>query len=175
MAKSKKMNETRFAKLVKELNSLGESVLSKQDEKQSVMDDFEKERGRLAKGRIPEDAVVSSAKKTNSELLRLDKAIRNEIAKISKLSANVREFAAMQAPKVFRASLKGVKLASSPASKKTQRKKAKQRRNAMKGKVPVSRFQLAKEKALDRKRQKPGRVPKAQLAKERALDRKFSK
>ena len=175
MAKSKKMNEVRFAKILKELDAVGENILIRQNEKQSVMNDFDTERDRYSKGRISEDTVASSAKKVNLELLRLDKGIRNDIARLSKLSANARDFANMQAPKVFRASVKGIKLASSPASKKAVNKKAKQRRTAMKGKVVVSRTQLAKEKALDRKiSRKDSKVSKAQLAKEKSLDKKFS-
>lgn len=175
MAKSKKMNETRFAKILKELDAVGENILSRQNEKQSVMDDFDTERARYLKGRISEDTVASSSKKVNDELLRLDKGIRNDIARLSKLSANARDFGSMQAPKVFRASVKGIKLASSPASKRARNKKAKQRRTAMKGKISVSRSQLAKEKSLDRKiSRKYSKVSKSQLAKEKALDRKFS-
>jgi len=145
MAKSKKMNELRFAKLQKELTAVGEDILAKQDEKQAVMDDFDAERARYLKGRISEDTLASSARKTNAELLRLDKGIRNDIVKISKISANIKKYVGMQAPKVFRANVKGIKLASS------SRKKAKAKKTNKKKTVRVSKTQLAKEKALDKK------------------------
>ncbi len=147
MAKSKKMNENAFAKLVKEFNSVGEVILTRQNEKQSVMDDFDAERVRYKKGRISEDTLASSAKKTNVELMRLDKNIRDAIVKVRKISIKMKEFAARQAPIVFRASVSGVKSASRKTSKKTVKKKAK----GSAPKVKVSKTQLAKEKALDKK------------------------
>jgi hypothetical protein len=149
MAKSKKMNELRFAKLQKELSAVGEDILTKQDEKQAVMNDFDTERARFLKGKISEDTLASSSKKTNNELLRLDKGIRENIVKISKISASIKEFVGMQSPKVFRASVKGIKMASN-AGKKSAPKKASHKKAAKKT-AKVSKTQLEKEKALDKK------------------------
>jgi hypothetical protein len=158
MAKSKKMNETAFAKLVKELNSVGELILTRQDEKQSVMNDFDTERKRYVKGRISEDTLLSSARKTNAELIKLDKSIREAILKAGKISVNTRAFTIRQAPKVFRASISGVK----PISRKKKPKKAKKVKKKAK-KKPV------------RKSKSKVKVSKAVLKKEMTLDRKFSK
>jgi len=144
------MNEVRFAKILKELDAVGESILSRQNEKQSVMNDFDSERVRYSKGKISEDTVASSAKKVNVELIRLDKAIRNDIVRIGKLSASAKDFAGMQAPKVFRANVRGIKLASSSAKKKVVSKKAK-KKTTSKRRVAVSKTQLAREKAIDKK------------------------
>ena len=126
MAKSKKMNEVRFSRLVKELNAIGEFILTKQNEKQSVMNSFDVERARYTKGRISETALASSSRKVNSELLRLDKAIRDTIVKVGEVSKRAKAFAAMQSPKVFRASVSGIKLISGSKKKiKKTKNKAK--------------------------------------------------
>ena len=160
MAQSKKMNEARFAKLTKELDSVGEVILTKQDEKQSVMDDFVKERNRYAKGRISEDTLISSSRKVNLELMRLDKGIREAIARVGKISTNAKEFASNQAPKVFRTSVSGIKLINGPKKKSTKKstkkavkrtvKKTAKKATAKKG-VTASKTTLSKEKVLDRK------------------------
>jgi hypothetical protein len=123
MAKSKKMNESKFGKLTNELHALGEEIRSHQDEKQSVVDAYDKERKRYDNGRISEKSLVSSAKKSNSELGVLDGDIRDNINKIKKLCADIREFASNQAPKNIR-----VKHPAPPGlSKKKPKKKAKKK------------------------------------------------
>lgn len=163
MAKSKKMNELKLAKILKELNAAGEVILSKQDEKQSIMDDFDSERSRYLKGRISGDTLLSSVKKTNAELLKLDRAIGNNIINISKLSSAVIEFAGMQAPKIFVVSSKGISLISGSAKKATRKKIVK--------KKSVKR-KSAPKKAV---KKSTAKVSKTQLAKEKALDKKYSK
>ncbi|MCD4771023.1 hypothetical protein K8R30_01235 [archaeon] len=158
MAKSKKMNEAALAKLVKELDSVGELILTRQDEKQVVMNDFDAERARYVKGRISEDTLLSSSKKTNAELIKLDKNIREAIIKVGKISMNIRAFAIRQAPKVFRASVSGVK----PISRKKKVKKAKKAKKA-------------KKKTVKKPKSKGVKASKATLKKEMTLDRKFSK
>ena len=156
MAKSKKINEAALAKLVKELNSVGELILTRQDEKQSVMNDFDAERARYVKGRISEDTLLSSSRKTNAELIKLDKNIREAIIKVGKISMNIRAFAIQQAPKVYRASVSGVK----PISRKKKIKKVKRK---------------AKKKPVKKSGPKKVKASKATLKKEMTLDRKFSK
>ena len=138
MAKSKKMNEVRFSRLVKELSAIGEFILTKQNEKQSVMNSFDVERARYTKGRISETALASSSRKVNSELLRLDKAIRDTIVKVGEVSTRAKAFAAMQSPKVFRASVSGIKLISG-SRKKTKKKIKKTKNKAKKTKKKVVR------------------------------------
>ena len=156
MAKSKKMNEAALAKLVKEVDSVGELILTRQDEKQSVMNDFDAERARYVKGRISEDTLLSSSRKTNAELIKLDKNIREAIIKVGKISMNIRAFAIRQAPKVFRAGVSGVK----PISRKKKVKKVKRK---------------AKKKSVEKSKPKKVKASKATLKKEMTLDRKFSK
>jgi len=121
MAIEKHMNESAFEKLVKELNSLGELIRTRQDEKQAVIDEFQKERARYKVGKLSENAVESSVRKTNKELIRLDKDIRRIISQASSLSLRIKNFVTNQNPKVFRAKVSGV------ASNKKAKKKAKKR------------------------------------------------
>jgi hypothetical protein len=160
MAKSKKMNEAALAKLVKELDSVGELILTRQDEKQAVMNDFDAERARYVKGRISEDTLLSSSRKTNAELIKLDKNIREAIIKVGKISMDIRAFAIRQAPKVFRAGVSGVK----PISRK---KKVKKKTKKVKRKV--------KKKTVKKPKSKGIKASKTTLKKEMTLDRKFSK
>lgn len=122
MAKTKKMNEASFAKLVKELNALGELIRTRQDEKQAVINEFEKERKRFRAGNISKATMTSSIRKTNAEFLRLNKDIRRQIQKSNKIATNVKAFCSKQAPIVFNASLTGVNI------KKTSKKAKKRKR-----------------------------------------------
>ena len=102
MAKSKKMQESGYSKLVKEANAVGELIRTLQDEKQAVIDDFDKEKKRYQTGKISRTTLQSSAKKSNNELTKLDKKIRTAITRVSVLSSKIREFATKQSPKVIR-------------------------------------------------------------------------
>ncbi|MCW8965458.1 MAG: hypothetical protein OQK82_02040 [Candidatus Pacearchaeota archaeon] len=123
MAKAKMMNEKSFAKLVKELSALGELIRTRQEEKQSVMNEFDKERDRYKKGRISEDTMKSSCMKTNKELVRIDKSVRETIMKANKLGMRIREFVSSQAPKSFMAKVSGINLRNSGTKKKVSHKK----------------------------------------------------
>lgn len=159
MAQAKKMNEVTFAKIGKELGAVGEFIRTKQGEKQSAMDDFEKERDRFKKGKISKSELTSSSSKVNKELMKTDKALRDAIFKVGKIAAQSREFAAKQKPKIFRASISGIKL--SGVSKGVSKKKATSKKAAPK-------------KAASKKKVKT-KPTKTALAKELTLDRKFSK
>lgn len=130
MVKAKMMNENSFAKLIKELSSLGELVRTRQEEKQAVIDEFDKERGRYMAGKISEEALKSSCRKTNQEFSRIDKNIRDIIVKSNKLEMRIKEFIGRQYPKVFVAKVVGIgskqtKAKSKKSTKKTRSKKSK--------------------------------------------------
>lgn len=159
MAKAKQMSESFLAKLIKELNSVGDLIRVRQDEKQSVMDDFEKLRVRYRSGKISESTLRSSTRKTNKELMRLDKGIRDAIVRSRSISDQIKRFTSNQSPRVFRAHVIGVtsakksgkkpkkKAASSKRSKKQSKKKSSP-------KIPGLRAIMRREKALDRRYQK---------------------
>ena len=124
MVKTKKMNEATFAKIVKEADAVGETIRSFQDEKQSVMDDFIREKKRFMRGKISRATLVSSAKKSNRELKVLDRDIKKSIKRVEVIANEAKKFVAKQKPRTIRASLKGVK---GPKKKKKEKKKAKKK------------------------------------------------
>ena len=121
MAKTKRMNESAFAKIVREANAVGETIRTYQDEKQSVMNDFIREKKRFANGKISRATLASSAKKTNKEIKVLDKDIRKAIEKVGAIANQAKKFVSRQRPKTIKASLAGVK---GPKKKKKKVKKA---------------------------------------------------
>lgn len=116
------MNESEFAKLIKEFNAVGELIRARQEEKQSVINAFEVERGRYKAGKISRKTLDSSIKKTNNEFIRLDKEIRKGIARVNFLGTGAKQLASKQAPIVFRASSAGVTILTK--KKKSVKKKA---------------------------------------------------
>lgn len=154
MAQSKKINLPAFAKLIKEVNAVGEFIKALQDEKQSVMNDFDKERNSFRAGKISETTLISSVKKTNKELLRIDKGIRNSIRRTNSLTAAISKTASRQSPKVFRAHLIGV--TSSKKTKKGRRhsKGSKRSKGGKRPKISGIRAILKEERRLDLKAQK---------------------
>lgn len=144
MAKAKMMNENSFAKLVKEQSAIGELIRTRQDEKQSVMDEFDREKGRYNMGKISEDTMKSSSAKTNKELVRIDKNIRDNIMKSNKLGVKIREFIGRQAPISFTARVSGITLRS--ASKKRSKKKVNWKRPAK-----ITRSEVKKELNAEKK------------------------
>lgn len=81
MVKVKMMDENSFVLLTKDLNVLAELIRTRQEEKEAVLDEFEKEEGRYSKGNVSENAFLKLIKKTNTELDRMDKSIKDSIKK----------------------------------------------------------------------------------------------
>lgn len=128
MATTKRMNESAFAKLVKEVNSVGELIRTHQNEKQAVIDEYEKERTRFKTGKISEKALASSAKKCNLEVSKLDKKIKEAIAKVGKLSEQIKKAAKVQVPKVIRVKVSGVSTRRKAVKKVKKKAPAKKKR-----------------------------------------------
>ena len=135
MVKVKMMNENMFAKLTKEFSALGELIRTRQEEKQSVLDEYDKELSRYKKGNISENTLASSVKKTNNELLKLDKNIRDTIAKFKKYSKRINELVRAQKPIAYRARETGSALASAPIKKLAKKKAPVKKKVATKKKV----------------------------------------
>lgn len=128
MVKVKMMNEEFFAKTLKEFNVAGELVRSRQEEKQGLLDEFDTECKRFFFGKISERALVASVKKTNAELARLDKEIRENIQKSHAASDRASKLVSAQAPTHFRATLSGLVGGSSGKKAKKHHGKHKRRR-----------------------------------------------
>lgn len=163
MAKEKMMNEVRFSKMVGEFDSLGELIKTRQDEKQSVMDEFDKERARFRSGKISKKTVESSARKTNKEMSRLNGEIRRIISKSNKMANSMKKFVSGQSPRVFSSGVSGI---ASGAPKKVTRKKAVKKR-------PVKK-RVVKKKTVKRKVVKK-KLIKKEVVKKKAVKKRAPK
>jgi hypothetical protein len=150
MVQVKKMNESFFAKILKEFNVAGELVRARQEEKQGLLDDFDSESKRFFFGKISERALASSVKKTNAELQRLDGDLRTNIAKSRRAAEKATTLVLAQAPVRYRATLSGI---VGGEGKKVTRKK-KQR------KAPVKKKKQKKAPTKKKKRKTTGKKKK---------------
>jgi len=146
MVQVKKMNESFFAKILKEFNVAGELIRARQEEKQGLLDDFDSESKRFFFGKISERALMSSVKKTNTELQRLDGDLRTNIAKSRRAGEKATTLTSAQAPVRYRATLSGI---VGGESKKITRKKKKRKTPTKKKKETVK-----KKRTVRRKRKK---------------------
>lgn len=143
MVQTKKMNESFFVKMQKDLTVTGELIRARQDEKQAILDEFDSECKRFFFGKISQKALVSSIRKTNTELQRLNKEIRDAIRRAESLSNREIKLVSEQAPIGYRATLSGI---SGGGKKKVKRKKAKKKK--------VAKKKPAKKKAAKRKKKR---------------------
>ena len=139
MVKVKKMNESSFAKILKDNNVAGELVRARQEEKQGLLDDFDSECKRFFFGKISERALMSSVRKTNAELKRLDGEIRINIAKSKKAGEKATTLVSAQVPIKYRATLSGI---VGGGIKKAPKKKKK----VVKKKAPTKKKEVVKKK-----------------------------
>ena len=157
MVKVKKMNESFFAKLLKELNVAGELVRARQEEKQGLLDEFNKTSKRFFFGKISERTLAASARKTNKELQRLDRSIRDNIKKAKAASDKAAKLTSDQAPIGYKATLSGVtggvekKKKVKKVKKKVVRKKKPVKKKAKK---KVKKKVVRKKKVVKRKAKK---------------------
>lgn len=155
MVQTKKMNESFFAKLLKELDVAGELIRARQDEKQALLDEFDSECKRFFFGKISKRALESSVKKTNNELNSLDSEIRTNIAKCRRISERAEKFASAQAPLSFRATLSGVSGGKTKVAKRKKVAKKKQvKKKVAKKRKPVKRSKVAKKKQVKKKKRR---------------------
>jgi hypothetical protein len=128
MVKVKRMNESLFAKLHKELTIAGELIRARQEEKQGLLDEFDEEARRYFFGKISQRALASSVKKTNVELKRLDISTREAISRVRNVAARSVTLAGEQAPVAFRATMTGIIGGKVKKTKVTKKKKGSKRR-----------------------------------------------
>jgi hypothetical protein len=127
MVHVKRMNESYFAELLKELNVVGELIRARQEEKQGVLDAFDSESRRFFFGKISEKALASSVKKTNSELSELNGEIRKNITRAKSISERLAKLATSQAPESYRVTLSGISERKNKTSKKRNKKSPKKK------------------------------------------------
>ena len=153
ITKTKKMDESAFAKIVKEFNAIGELIRERQDEKQAVMDSFDSESKRFYFGKISEKTLASSVRKANSEVQKLDAQIRATISKAGELAIQAKRFVSAQSPKPFKATLSGVIGSGKKRKNPVKKRKAPKRKpvkKAVKKKV-VKKKPVAKKKSSKKK------------------------
>jgi len=172
MAKTKKMDEADFAKMVKEITAVAEMIRTHQDEKQSVLDDFEKEKKRYLSGKISKKAFNSSVKKVNKELSKLDSGIRSGIKKAEVLARRISGFSERQRPKMYSVKLTGINLRTAgkkkpkkKAAKKTRKKAKKKPKKKPKKKVPARATRKIKKKP---KKKAPAKTKKKTISRNKA-------
>lgn len=151
MVKVRMMNEELFAKTLKQFNVTGELIRARQEEKQGLLDDFDSECKRFFFGKISERALISSVKKTNKELQRLDNEIRQNMS-LSRGSGNkALGIISAQAPVRYRATLSGIVGGEMKAKKKKRVVKKKTvKKKVVKKKAPTKKKKTTKRKTMRR-------------------------
>lgn len=109
MPEEKRMDETSYEEILKELNAVGELIRTRQDEKQAAMDEFEKEKLRFETGKVSEKAFSTSVKKVNAEFDKIDSEIDKGIKNVHHITDRIKEFVGRQAPKRIKATMEGLK------------------------------------------------------------------
>jgi len=127
MVQVRMMNEELFAKTIKEFNVAGELVRARQEEKQGLLDEFDKECKRFFFGKISRRALQASVNKTNNELHRLDGEIRQNMGKARHSGARAMHIASSQTPVAFRATLSGISGGGAGKAKKRRAARRKRR------------------------------------------------
>jgi len=112
-------------KMQKDLTTAGELIRARQDEKQALLDEFDAECKRFFFGKISQRAIMASVKKTNKELQRLNKAIRDTIRLAKRISNREINLVSAQAPISYKATLSGI---VGGEKKKKRKKTAKKKR-----------------------------------------------
>ena len=154
MVRVKKMNESYFAKLLKEFNVAGELIRERQEEKQGLLDDFDRISKRFFFGKISARVLSSSVKKVNKELSRLNGEIRANMAKARNAGNKSMVLTSAQTPIAYRATLSGIAGGEKKKAKRSVRKKVikpakkkvKKARKPVRRKVRKSRKKTSKKK-----------------------------
>jgi len=154
MVQVKKMNESFFAKILKEFNVAGELVRARQEEKQGLLDDFDSECKRFFFGKISERALASSVKKTNAELQRLDGDLRTNITKSRRAGEKATTLVLAQAPVRYRATLSGIVGGEIKTTKKKKKRKTPTQKKKKERTVKRKRTPVKKKRTVRRKRKK---------------------
>jgi len=154
MVQVKKMNESFFAKILKEFNVAGELLRARQEEKQGLLDDFDSESKRFFFGKISERTLVSSVKKTNAELQRLDRDLRTNIAKSRRAAEKASRLVSAQAPIRYRATLSGIVGGEAKVTKKEKKRKAVKKKVTKKKRKAVKKKRVVKKRKTTKRRKK---------------------
>jgi hypothetical protein len=132
MATEKEMNQSNFIKIAKEINAFAEVIRSRQDQKQVIINDFDKERKRYKAGKISRKTLMSSVPRVRKELKRLNDEIRKNITSLNKAADRAKVFASRQIPKNFKVALSGITLSGGKKKHRKHNRAAKKTHKAKK-------------------------------------------
>jgi Trp operon repressor len=107
-AKTKKLDESNLSFSVKEMHSLAELILTRQEEKQALIDEFNSESRRFLIGKLSKKTVDSSVRKTKTEIERLDADIKDSIKDAKKFLKKIEKQLSNQVPKKFKIDSSGI-------------------------------------------------------------------
>lgn len=128
MAKEKRMNPAGFENIAKEITAFAEIIRAKQDQKQTMIRDFAKEKKRYLSGKISKKALAASAPKFRKELQRINSEIKKNVKSLHSVAEKTKRFAAGQFPKDFRVSLSGITSVGKKRKPKAKTKVSKKRK-----------------------------------------------
>lgn len=188
MVKVKTMNQKTFDKMSNDFVSFSELIKTRQEEKQSVLDEYDLELKRFKSGQISEDALESSMVKKNRELANIDRDIENAIRKGLDLSKRMVAFARDQKPVKYKVILSGIsgggvkknapkKNASKKSAKEVKSEKDSKSKKKAKSKKEAESKKKAdlKKKAESKKKEEAKKVKaKKSISKKKATAKKSS-
>ena len=114
MPKVKKTPINKFEEYIKKSISNIEHIRTKQEEKQAVLNEYEKQHSRYADGRISKRAYNISVKKNKALLSSIDSQIKSSINVTKKSLQSALKITSKQAPIHFNVSMDGL---TKPAKK----------------------------------------------------------
>lgn len=109
MVQIKKAPISKFEEHIKKSIADLELIKSKQEQKQAVLDEYEKQHKRYADGRISRRAYQIAVNKNRALLSSLDSQIKGSINTSKRALQNALRITAQQAPARFNVSLEGLK------------------------------------------------------------------
>jgi sulfate adenylyltransferase subunit 1 (EFTu-like GTPase family) len=123
MATEKDFNQASFTQIAKDIEIFAHEIKTAQDQKQIVIDNFEKERKRMQDGKISKKSLVASIPKVRKELQRLNDVIRKNIQSLNRTAGKIRDFSMRQSPKSFIVTVSGIKSSGGAKKKPAPKKK----------------------------------------------------
>lgn len=135
MVKVKNMNQNTYASLLRAIKVAGETIRSRQEEKKSLLTEFDAESKRFFFGKISERSLASTSNRVNKELNRLDKEIRRAITNARITSSKVISVTAAQAPIKYRATVSGIYGSEKKPKRKVVKRKPAKKKSVKKKKV----------------------------------------
>ena len=108
MPQIKKAPVTKFEEYIKKAISNVEHIRTKQEEKQAVLDEYEKQHRRYSEGRISRRAYQIAINKNKALLKSLDTSIKRSIGSSKNALQSALKIASQQAPASFKVSMVGL-------------------------------------------------------------------